>query len=142
VINELAITVTTFDFDKTSGKLTAKQTVSALPPGQSTSGVSGAEIVVHPTGKHVYASTRGYNSIVHLDVNAANGTLTRVANAPTGGNQPRSFGIDPEGTLLFAGNQSVDEVVGFRIGPAGTLTSLGKAVDVVDPTFVGLARIP
>jgi 6-phosphogluconolactonase (cycloisomerase 2 family) len=48
-------------------------------------------------------------------VNPTNGTLTLVANAPTRGNRPRSFGIDPEGTLLFAGNQNISEVGGFRI---------------------------
>ena len=142
-INELAVTVTTFAFDKATGKLTPKQTISALPQGQSANGVTGAEIVVHPNGKHVYASTRGYNSIAQLSVNASDGTLTLVNNAPTGGNQPRSFGIDPEGTLLFAGNQAINQVVGFRIAPeTGALTSLGKTVDVVNPTFVGLARIP
>lgn len=143
VINELAVTVTTFDFDKGTGVLTAKQTISALPVGQSTAGVSGAEIFVHPSGKHVYASTRGFNSIVQLSIDATDGTLTRVGHALTGGNQPRSFGMDPEGTLLYAGNQAVGQVVGFRIDPAtGTLTPLGKTVDVTGPTFVGLARMP
>jgi 6-phosphogluconolactonase len=143
VINEVAITVTTFDFDKVTGKLTAKQTISALPPGQSTAGVSGAEIFVHVTGKHVYASTRGFDSIAQFSVSAADGTLTRVANAPTGAKRPRSFGMDPEGTLLYAGNQDVNQVVGFKIDAAtGTLTSLGKTVDVPGPGYVGLARIP
>jgi 6-phosphogluconolactonase len=143
VINELAITVTTFDFDKAAGTLTAKQTISALPVGQSTAGVSGAEIFVHPSGKHVYTSTRGFNSIVQLSINATDGMLTRVGHVLTGGNQPRSFGMDPEGTLLYAGNQAAGEVVGFRVdGVTGTLTPLGKTVDVTGPTFVGLARMP
>jgi 6-phosphogluconolactonase len=143
VINELAITVTAFDFDKTTGKLTTKDTLSALPGGQSTSGVSGAEIAVHPSGKHVYASTRGFNSIAHFSVNATTGALTLVENAPTGGNQPRSFGMSPEGTLLFAGNQSQNKVVGWRIDAAsGGLESLGAPLDVPNPTFVGLVRIP
>jgi 6-phosphogluconolactonase len=142
-INELDITVTTFDFDKGTGRLAQKQTISVLPPTQPTGGVSGAEIFVHPSGKWVYASTRGYNSIVHLSVDAATGTLTRIANALTGANRPRSFGMDPEGTLVFAGNQAVGEIVGFRIdGTTGALTSLGKTVDVPSPTFVGLARVP
>ena len=114
-----------------------------VPAGQSAAGVSGAEIFVHPTGKHVYASTRIYNSIAHFSVNLVDGTLTRIANTPTGGNRPRSFGMDPEGTLLFAANQNVDEVVGFKIdATTGTLSSLGKTVDVPGPVFIGLARMP
>ncbi|MDB4934029.1 MAG: 6-phosphogluconolactonase [Labilithrix sp.] len=143
VVNETAISLTTFDYDKTTGKLTAKQTVSALPPAQSAAGVSGAEIYVHPSGKHVYASTRAYDSIAHFTVNAADGTLTRVANALTGADRPRSFGVDPAGTLLYAANQDAGQVVGFRIDAAtGALTSLGKTVDVASPAFVGLARMP
>ncbi len=143
VINETAITITTFDFDKTTGKLTAKQTISALPPAQPTAGVSGAEIFVHPSGKHVYASTRGFNSVVQLSIDAADGTLTRIAHVDTGGNRPRSFGMDPEGTLLFAGNEAVNQVVGYTIDAStGALTPLGKTVDVTGPTFVGLARMP
>ena len=142
LINETAISVTALDFDKTTGKLSAKQTLSALPPGQSAAGVSGAEIFVHPNGKHVYASTRIYNSIVQFSV-GADGALTRVANVTTGGNRPRSFGMDPEGTLLFAGNQDVNQVVGFRIDTStGSLTPLGKTADVDKPSFVGLVRVP
>jgi 6-phosphogluconolactonase len=142
-INELANTVTTFDFDKVTGKLTAKQTISALPPGTNQNGVSGAEIQVHPSGKRVYASTRGYNSIVRLEIDAVNGTLTRAENTMTGGNQPRSFGMDPEGTLLFAGNQAIGQVVGFKIdATTGALTWVGNPVDVPTPTLGGLARIP
>ena len=98
---------------------------------------------MHPSGKWVYASTRGYNSIAHFAVNGSDGTLSLVANAPTGANQPRSFGMSPEGTLLFAGNQSENQIAGFRIdGATGALQSLGAPVDVTNPTFVGLARIP
>ena len=144
LINELAISVTAMDFDKASGKLTAKGTTSALPAGQGAAGVSGAEIALHPSGKFVYASTRGYNSIAAFHVASTDGALTLVANVPTGGDRPRSFAIDPGGTLLFAANQVAAAIVGFRIDSAsGALTPLGNVVpSVPSPTFVGLARIP
>lgn len=143
LVNETAITVTAFDYDKATKKLTAKQTLSALPAGQATGGVSGAEIFVHPNGKFVYASTRGFNSIAHFTVDGTTGMLTRVANTPTGAPRPRSFAIDPDGTRLYAGNQDSNQVVGFGIDPTtGALTSLGKTVDVNGPAFVGLVRMP
>lgn len=142
VVNELGISVTTFDFDSVTGKLQSKQTVSELPPGVSPEGVTGAEIFVHPSGKYVYASTRVYNTIVHFTVNATNGMLTRVSNVPTGNNRPRSFGLDPSGKLLFAANQDAGEIVGFRVNEAtGALTSLGKTVDVPSPAYVGLVNM-
>jgi 6-phosphogluconolactonase len=143
VVNETAISVTTLDYAATTGQLAAKQTLSALPPAQSTAGVSGAEIFVHPSGAHVYASTRVYDSIAHFTVSPTDGTLTYVASTGTGADRPRSFGLAPEGTLLFAANQDANQVVGFRIDAAtGALTSLGKTVDVPSPAFVGLTRMP
>jgi 6-phosphogluconolactonase len=142
VVNETAISVTALDYAAATGQLAAKQTLSALPPAQSAAGVSGAEIFVHPSGRHVYASTRVYDSIAHFTVSQTDGTLTYVASVETGGDRPRSFGVDPEGTLLYAANQDANEVVGFRIDPAtGALTSLGKTVDVPSPAFVGLTRM-
>jgi 6-phosphogluconolactonase len=142
VVNELAVSVTAFDFDKATGKLMPKATVTALPAGQSANGVTGAEIFVHPSGKFVYASTRGVDTIARFTVDAANGALTRVDNTPTGASRPRSFGMDPEGTLLYAGNQDANQVVGFRIdGATGALSSIGAPITVPSPTFVGLARV-
>jgi 6-phosphogluconolactonase len=142
-MSETAITVTTFAYDQTSGTLTAKGTVSALPPGQDASGVSGAEIFVHPSGKFVYGSTRIFDSIVVFSVNDSDGSLTRIANVMTGGDRPRSFGLSPDGDYLFAGNQDANEVVGFKVDAvSGNLTPLGKTVDVSGPAFVGLVRMP
>lgn len=142
VMNELGVSVTTLDFDKGTGKLSVKATVSALPAGQSAAGVSGAEIFAHPNGKVVYASTRSFNTIAVFDVNA-DGTLTLRANVPTGGDRPRSFALDPDATLLYAANQDQQAIVGFKIdATTGGLTTIGKVVDVPSPAFVGLAKIP
>ncbi|MDB4944109.1 MAG: 6-phosphogluconolactonase [Labilithrix sp.] len=143
LVNETASTVTTFDHDKATARLTAKQTISALAPGQPTAGVSGAEIFVHPNGKLVYASTRGFDAIALFTIDPGTGMLTRVSSTPTGNKRPRSFGIDPDGTRLYAGNQDANEVVGFAIDPTtGALTSLGKTASVNGPAFVGLIRMP
>ena len=81
-----------------------------------------------------------YNSIASFTINQENGELTLAGSVETGASQPRSFGLDPEGTFLFAGNEDADHVVGFKIESTGSLTSIGKVLDVTKPTFVGLAR--
>ncbi len=139
VVNELGTSVTPFTFDKTTGKLSPLATVSALPSGQSSTGVTGAEIFVHPNGKFVYASTRVYNSIALFSIDGT-GQVSLLSNTPTGGNRPRSFGLTPEGNFLFAANQDVNEIVGFTLNEAtGALTSNGK-ITVNAPEFVGLVR--
>src|SRR5260221_14718176 len=84
-----------FNYDSTNGILTPFQTNSTLPP----SGFSGnltAEIAVHPSGRFLYGSNRGYNSIVVYTIDPTNGTLTQVQQQPTDA-FPRNFAIDPTG---------------------------------------------
>jgi len=135
VINELGSTLTAFRYSDVSGTLKELQTVPTIPepvPGNST-----AEIDVHPSGKFVYGSNRGHNSIVVFSVDAATGKLTHVENQPSGGKVPRSFGIDPTGQYLLAANQSSDNVVVFRIdASSGRLTKTDYAVEVGAPVAV------
>jgi 6-phosphogluconolactonase len=139
VVNEKTASVSAFSFDSALGRLTAATTVSALP--QPKGGSTGAEIAVHPSGRFVYASTRGTNAVAQFGVDAKGAGLAFVQSVPTGAAEPRSMALDPDGKFLFAGNLSAAQVVGFRIDQAtGKLTSLGKTVDVASPTFVGLAR--
>jgi len=101
VLNEMRITVTAFKY--ASGRLTEFQTVSALPAATApTAADSGAEIAVHPDGRHVYASLRGPDSVAVFARDLATGRLELVEHAATGGHTPRSFAIDPTGRWLLA----------------------------------------
>ena len=138
VICETASIVIGFNFDATNGTLTPFQTVSTLPPA-GFSGNTTAEIAVHPSGKFVYGSNRGYNTIVVYSIDQANGTLTTVQQQTTGAT-PRNFAIDPTGRYLFAANQGTGNVVLFRIDPAtGRLTPAGQSVEVPSPVCVVFA---
>ena len=90
------------------------QTISTLPAG-FTGRNDDAEIVVHPSGKFLYASNRGDDTIVIYAIDGSKGTLTQVGKVPTGGKEPRNFEIDPTGRFLFAENQKSDDMVVFRI---------------------------
>jgi 6-phosphogluconolactonase len=133
VISEMGHTVTVFSNDAAAGKLQLLQTVTTLPKdfqGRN----DDAEIQVHPSGKFLYASNRGEDTIVVYAIDGTKGTLTQVASLPTGGKEPRSFEIDPTGTMLFAENQKSDNVVVFKIDQkTGNLTPTGKVLDVGAP---------
>src|SRR5215471_20014373 len=94
VINELTSTVTAFAYDATAGVLKEVQTVSTLP-GYYDGPNTGAEIGVHPSGKWLYASNRGNNTVVLFTIDGAAGTLEYVEEQGTGGKTPRHFGIEP-----------------------------------------------
>ena len=114
VVNELNSTVTAFRYYANAGVLHDVHTVSTLPEhfeGANT----GAEIDVHPSGKFLYVSNRGHNSVVLFNVDADKGTLTYVEEQGTGGFKPRHFGIDPSATYLAVGNQDSDTILVARI---------------------------
>jgi len=132
----MAHTVTVFSNDAASGKLQSIQTVTTLPK-DFTGRNDDAEIRIHPSGKFLYASNRGDDSIATYAIDQAKGTLTPVAITHTGGKEPRSFEIDPTGALLFAANQKSDNIAVFKIdAKTGQLTPTGKVLDVGAPVCI------
>ena len=135
VISEILCTMTAYRYDVARGSLTETQSISTLRPGESVEkGTSTAEVVVHPTGKFLYGSNRGHNTIVVYSINSASGKLTHLENQSTLGKTPRHFAIDPTGTWLLAENQDSNTVAVFRIDPAsGRLAPTGPLLDVPSP---------
>jgi 6-phosphogluconolactonase len=138
VINEMHCTVTAFSRDPVRGGLTPLQTISTLPSGQPVQpGYSTADVQVHPSGRFLYGSNRGHDSVVVFAIDPRSGMLTYLQNEPTGGQTPRGFGIDPSGTYLLAANQRSDSVLVFGIDPqTGRLRSTGQKIDVGAPVCV------
>jgi 6-phosphogluconolactonase len=141
LINENDSTMTAMAFDATAGTLTPLQTVSALPPG-FTGTNTGAAVQVHPSGKWLFGSNRGDDSIVVFALDAA-GKMTVQGFTKTGGTTPRDFALDPSGTFLYAANQGTGTIVTFRFdASAGTLTPTGNTVAVPAASFVALVPLP
>jgi 6-phosphogluconolactonase len=138
VINEMNLTVTAFAADASSGALKELQTVPTLPSGeQRQEGFSTADVQVHPSGRFLYGSNRGHNTIVVFEIDEKTGKLTHVEHESTKGNTPRAFGIDPSGRYLLAANQRSDSVVVFRIDQqSGRLEPTGHSVQIGSPVCV------
>jgi 6-phosphogluconolactonase len=135
-INELLSTVTALSWDSGRGVFTEVQTARTLPEGFSGENYT-AEVVVHPSGKFVYGSNRGHDSIAVFAVDPKNGSLTPVDHTPTQGRTPRNFGIDPTGKFLIAANQRSDNLVVFRIdAKTGKLSPTRQTIDVGSPVCV------
>jgi 6-phosphogluconolactonase len=133
VINETLLTMTAFAWDGALGELKEVQTLSTLPAARE-KGFSTAEVYVHPSGKFVYGSNRGHDSIVVYASDEKTGKLTLVEHQNTQGRTPRHFAIHPSGNFLLAENQSTDNVVVFRIDPqTGKLTATGEKIEVGSP---------
>jgi len=136
VINELNSTMTAFAYDSATGALAEVQTVPTLPAGFAGSSYC-AEVRVHPSGRFLYGSNRGHDSIAVFAVDAATGRLTPTGHTPTGGRWPRHFTVDPTGQYLLAANQHTDDIVVFRIDPAsGSLTQTAERINVPSPSCI------
>lgn len=135
VINEIDSTMTALAYDSQRGAFTVVQTVSTLPQGFS--GVSStAEVQVHPSGKFLYGSNRGHDSIAIFTIDESTGKIQLVGHEPTQGKAPRHFLVDPTGKYLLAANQDTSNVLVLRIDAAGKLEPVGSPLSVPIPVCV------
>ena len=141
-IMEKHCTVMAFACDAKRGQLTELQTISTLPEGHEVKpGYSTAELFAHPSGKFLYGSNRGHDTIVVYAIAAKSGQLTLVEHVSTQGKIPRGFGIDPSGRWLLAGNQNSDTVVVFAIhAKTGRLTPTGQTLAIGAPVSMTFVR--
>jgi len=142
VINELHCTVTAFDYNPATGALTEIQTVTTLPDGFAGSN-SCAEVRVHPTGKFLYGSNRGHDSIAVYRIDQANGRLTFVEHETADIKTPRNFNIDPTGKFCLVANQGADSVAVFRIDQqTGALEPTGNRISIASPVCIRFLQAP
>lgn len=143
VINEIQCTASTFSYDAQRGALKLLATVSTVPKDYKvTKDDSTAEIRVHPSGKFVYGSNRGPDSIAVFSVDSTTGTLHPIEYVSTQGKTPRGFNIDPTGSYLIAGNQDSDSLVVFRIDQkTGRLTPTGQKLEAYAPVDVEFVAV-
>ena len=137
LINELSMTVTVFDYNATDGSMTPIQTIASLPEAMWKVPNKAAEIRIHPTGKFVYASNRGHDSIAVFSVDGASGLLSFVEHEAIRGAYPRNFNIDPTGKWLIAAGRTSNTLSIFAINPdSGKLYFTADVLNVPDPICV------
>lgn len=142
LINEIQCTINSFSYSAANGDLQELQTVSTLPKDFKGANDT-AEIEVHPSGRFLYGSNRGQDSVVLFAIDPAKGTLTNAGFTLTRGKTPRNFAIDPTGHWLFAENHESDNFVIFKIDEkTGQLTPQGDALHVPAPVCIKFVAIP
>jgi 6-phosphogluconolactonase len=136
IVNEMDSTVNACRWDVVHGTLAPFQRVSTTPTsyvGDNT----GAEIAITPSGKFVYASNRGHDSIAIFAVDAENGALEPIGWESVQGRKPRYFGPDPDWSHLYAANESSDTIVVFKVDhDTGELTPTGQIIETGSPTCI------
>ena len=136
LVNELDSTIAVLGYDAGAGAFRYIDCVPTLPEGFEGASTC-ADIQVSPSGRFVYASNRGHDSIVVYRIEEGAGRLIYVEHQSSGGRTPRSFAIDPSGAFLIAANQDTDAVVTYRIdAQSGRLTPTGLVAHTPTPVCV------
>ena len=139
LINELNSTMTAYAYDAGRGTLSELQTLSTLPAGFGGESTC-AEVQMAPSGRFLYGSNRGHDSIVIYALDPDKGTMTLVGHESTRGQIPRNFTLSPKGDFIAAANQDSNTVVMFRVDPqTGTLAPTGS---VVEAGHADLRQVP
>jgi 6-phosphogluconolactonase len=140
VLDELASTITAFRYDPARCALVWLETLSTLPPDFRAPNFA-AEIRIHPSGRFLYATNRGHNTVAEFAIDGA-GTLTPIGWEPTRGDWPRGMNVDPSGTFLYVANQNSDNIVVFRVDASrGTLAATGAVVHTPTPADVEFGAV-
>ena len=136
VLDELVSTITVFNYDPVRGAFIWLQTISTLPKSFTGTNTT-AEIRIHPSGRFLYNTNRGHNSITMFGIDQQTGRLKVIGWQSTRGEWPRGMNIDPSGTFLYAANQNTDTIVVFRINRGnGELKPTGAVVHTPTPVDV------
>ncbi len=137
VTNELDSTVSVFTINKDDKELLCEiQHISSLPD-DFTGDNTGADLHFHPSGKFLYASNRGHDSLVIYDVDEKTGLLKVVDHCRTEGQGPRNFSISPDGEILIVANQMSNNLVVFAIDEkSGILQKKSEQKEIMAPVFV------
>jgi 6-phosphogluconolactonase (cycloisomerase 2 family) len=140
VVNEMDSTVNAYRWDTQRGTLQPFQRI-ATTPDSYTGDNTGAEIAVLPSGRFLYASNRGHDSIVIFSIDRQDGSLAHVGWESVQGRKPRFFGLDPDASHLYAANENSHTIVEFDIDPAsGKLAPTGQVIETGSPACIVFAR--
>lgn len=141
VVNELNSTVSAMCWNRADGKLEALQSVSTLPGGAANPSNTCAGIQVHPSGRWLFASNRGDDSIAIFSVNRKNGSLEPAGHCSSGGKTPRHFAVSPGGKWVLAENQGSDSIVSLAFDSrTGRLQPTGHSIKVGAPVCLVFSR--
>jgi 6-phosphogluconolactonase len=129
VINELANTVTFFDWKSETGTLTEQQTISTVPSDFTGKSYT-ADLKITPDGKFLYGTNRGHDSLASYRI-ADDGKLSLIGIQPSGGKGPQNLLITPDGRWLLCANMPGNNVIVFQINSAsGAIKAHGDPVEV------------
>jgi 6-phosphogluconolactonase len=136
VLGEMGSKVIAMAYDKARGTLTPVQTIATVP-GDFKGENNSAELALDASGRFLYASNRGHDSVSLFEISPRTGGLSLLQVEPSRGETPRNIALDPGGAHLLAANQDSDRIVIFkRDARSGRITPDGQVLDIPSPVCI------
>lgn len=134
VVNELDSSISLLSYQGTQLRLLGS--VSTLPVGFSGESYCAA-IRMHPSGRYVYASNRGHDSIAVFAFEQAQEQLLLIEHVSTQGQFPRDFALNAQATTLIAANQHSHDLFSYHLdAQTGRLSASGQRLELGSPVCV------
>lgn len=144
LLNELSLSLTSYAWDAAAGTARRLGTVPSLNEAAKAKEThnSGAEIVVHPSGRFAYFSNRGHDTVTVYRLDPATAAAEVVQVQPVRGAFPRNINLAPGAGWLLAAGADSNTVSVHKVNPqTGELTYQTKAViNVPAPICIVFAR--
>jgi len=136
VLGEMGSKLIALAYDKVRGALTPVQTIATIPDGFKGENNS-AELALDASGRFLYASNRGHDSVSLFEISPRTGKLSLLQVEPSRGKTPRNIALDPDGTHFLAANQDSGQIVIFkRDASSGRITPDGQVLDIPSPVCI------
>ena len=134
ILNELVSSVSVCTYDAKTGVFKVVETHPMLPE-DFTEFSKAAAIRIHPSGKYLYGSNRGHDSVAVFEI-MKDGKIKLIQSYQEGIEWPRDFNIESKGKYMVLGNQNKGEIRTFLIGKDGKLTATENTLEIAQPTSV------
>ena len=135
-VNEILSTVDALAWDKQHGTLARLQNLPTAPSGFTGTNLP-ATVRVDRSGRFLYISNRGANTIGVFAIDQTQGTLEQIQQVLCGGSAPRHFALDPSERWLLAANQaSASITILRRASRTGLLTPSDNRCELESPMFL------
>jgi len=135
LLEEMGHQVAVYAIDPDNGALSSIQTISTLPADYTGTNFC-ADIHIDPSGKFLYASNRGHNSLAVYRIDRKSGQLTLADIQSVQGDWPRNFSLTPDGEYLVVANQYSNNIVSFKRDKATGLLTFLDQTELAAPVCV------
>lgn len=97
---------------------------------------------IAPSGKYLYTSSAGDNSVSIFSIDPENGMLTKVLSLPISGKYPKDIDVFPDEKTLVTLNHESNEIRFFTIDyERGLLVMKGRPIKIDTPNCILISKV-